>query len=1187
MEKTEQFKRLSFILFAGLFTIPYLLFIRWPDLYTPIKSFLITSQICLISSVLVFYVLSLKRDRFIAYPVNYKQDIFLAASLLFILLSIAWAKNKLGALYEGIGWFQLICLYFMAPLFIDSDNKIEALLDIFIIQGLIIAVASYYIQAHYPGEPLLLQSRNATSEFLTLPLFLSIYRIHSTKNDIKRFLYWLAFFAALLFIVVGKSRAVWLGVILSFAVFSRAILADFKVNPGYYRRDRIVIIAGFVSLFILSYFYNQLLLARNQLALPMVVKSAFSLEKGSVYNRVIIWINSLALLKDHLILGVGINNWKDVFPLYSSYFIKDINSAYGYGPLNLFLRLATEIGLLGLLPFLLFLLKIWQNKNYMSNSALYMKAALLAVLPFALSHDYNYLYYIGLTKLFFMLIILNCLEEKKQKLFFNKNIFALCAVFISASLALSAFFHYRLAEVAVTDRVIRYHSLSEPGFTEHGSAKGFPSIGFLARINDKPAEGRLKRDRAAEFFIRAYYGGYYRNIYVTLARKCMNEAQDFKKALFWSQKARRLAPDYYDAVYFNALAEYRLGNLTQAKRICEDYFSARQKGHSMRYVYADTLSGLGEREAALTQYKLARQELEAVIARLSQVSLYIMNDTFPMKKEIERKIAALTREGRPQTLSGTLERISKTPEFNKSLAFDAASGKLYFSTNLNGRYDLWSVHLITGDISQVTKFRHLDPFRLRICAAGGKVFFVSDNKGDYNYNIYYWDTDKKEARQLTKCLKKKEDAAEYEISPAGSEAAYILRDKKEGSDLFLVNQAGSETRLTTDHGRKDSLSWSPDSAKVAYVAGEDTIFIYDIVKKENRKIFSQAGYKIKMLNFSKNGERLVFVAEQNDAESQLFELEILTGAIKQLTRGPGRKIFPLHLDGERMVYVKRENDNYLLHLLDNKTGEDSRVGPEEGVVYGGSLLSTPEGLIFLFSDSDNPCTIFSFSFKDNSLKRLIKLDTVAQEDIIPAVRLQLPSDVSGAHVYSFAPAGYEKGRRYPAVIWLHGGSNEFSPRWHIYTQYLANSGFFVFAPNFRDSRDIVNLHEYLTNRQDIDASRIYVIGVSSAAFYLEKLIKDNPALFSRAIEYVGVATGYLDVEIKGLPPLKVFLSANDAIVDNERKIRQIKLQREAGNKAAFRVFENEGHDLRDIENTKIILKEAVDFLRDPEKDRMK
>ncbi|MHC4505318.1 MAG: O-antigen ligase family protein, partial [Planctomycetota bacterium] len=71
---------------------------------------------------------------------------------------------------------------------------------------------------------------------------------------------------------------------------------------------------------------------------------------SSVTYRLIIWGNTLAMIRDHALRGVGIGNWKVEYPRYSASFAPDVNvggNREALHPHNDYLQLFAELGLVG------------------------------------------------------------------------------------------------------------------------------------------------------------------------------------------------------------------------------------------------------------------------------------------------------------------------------------------------------------------------------------------------------------------------------------------------------------------------------------------------------------------------------------------------------------------------------------------------------------------------------------------------------------------------------------------------------------------------------------------------------------------------------------------------------------------------------------------------------------------------
>ena len=216
-----------------------------------------------------------------------------------------------------------------------------------------------------------------------------------------------------------------------------------------------------------------------------------------------------------------------------------------------------------------------------------------------------------------------------------------------------------------------------------------------------------------------------------------------------------------------------------------------------------------------------------------------------------------------------------------------------------------------------------------------------------------------------------------------------------------------------------------------------------------------------------------------------------------------------------------------------------------------------------------------------SFKKLFKLDDIHADDIIYPQSLDIKTaDHYQLPVYYLPPYHYMPNKRYPAIIWFHGAHEEFSPRWHMYTQYFAMNGFSVFAVNYRENnaRDIFQLYQYVKNNPGFNISNTYMVGVSSGAFVLEKTLQQYPGLFNGAAELVGCITKYLDAPLR-LPPMKVFIGQNDAYVNNKQKLDQIALQELNGGLIEVNELKEEGHDFRHKNNIKGTLKETVLFFK--------
>jgi Tol biopolymer transport system component len=79
-------------------------------------------------------------------------------------------------------------------------------------------------------------------------------------------------------------------------------------------------------------------------------------------------------------------------------------------------------------------------------------------------------------------------------------------------------------------------------------------------------------------------------------------------------------------------------------------------------------------------------------------------------------------------------------------------------------------------------------------------------------------------RRLTATPTEREHSAKF--SPTGDAVAFVRGDRPNREDLWVTDQAGVERRLTSDGKDKNSVAWSPNGRRLAFVQNS-TIFLVD------------------------------------------------------------------------------------------------------------------------------------------------------------------------------------------------------------------------------------------------------------------------------------------------------------------------------------------------------------------------
>jgi O-antigen ligase len=170
---------------------------------------------------------------------------------------------------------------------------------------------------------------NDFASFLVAVFFINLGMLFKTKKPWLKMILGFLGFLVIADILFTGSRGAWL----SF------LLAIFPLGFILYRKKQtnLIYMLCIVSFFILAVFWLT----------PLTDRLFYSFKMGGDSDRLKIWRISLLMLKDSPLLGKGIGLFMDYLPKYAY-----IGAEYAH---NCYLQILVETGIIGLLPFLLFL----------------------------------------------------------------------------------------------------------------------------------------------------------------------------------------------------------------------------------------------------------------------------------------------------------------------------------------------------------------------------------------------------------------------------------------------------------------------------------------------------------------------------------------------------------------------------------------------------------------------------------------------------------------------------------------------------------------------------------------------------------------------------------------------------------------------------------------------------------------
>lgn len=129
---------------------------------------------------------------------------------------------------------------------------------------------------------------------------------------------------------------------------------------------------------------------------------------------------------------------------------------------------------------------------------------------------------------------------------------------------------------------------------------------------------------------------------------------------------------------------------------------------------------------------------------------------------------------------------------------------------------------------------------------------------------------------------------------------------------------------------------------------------------------------------------------------------------------------------------------------------DASVGPRGEIAFTGVLPTDPGELFFMDATHGLPVQLTEVNAE------VASRDVARQETITwPSLKGGPASD--GVVTY---PIGYQSGKKYPLVLYIHGGPTANSKQtWSGFSQLFAAQGWMVFEPNYRGSDNLGNTYE--------------------------------------------------------------------------------------------------------------------------------
>jgi dipeptidyl aminopeptidase/acylaminoacyl peptidase len=307
---------------------------------------------------------------------------------------------------------------------------------------------------------------------------------------------------------------------------------------------------------------------------------------------------------------------------------------------------------------------------------------------------------------------------------------------------------------------------------------------------------------------------------------------------------------------------------------------------------------------------------------------------------------------------------------------------------------------------------------------------------------------------------------------------YLLGD----TEIYVVPAAGGEPRALTDRrGPDDSPVWSPDGRRIAYTGHDEKLFSYDVTR-------------LYVMNADGSGRReLTGGFDRSVGEGVSADVAApFGGAGDAVSWSP---------DGTRVLFLSADSGAANLHSVPADGGAVDAVTRGEHDLSA-FTVSRDGRVAATLSTPTSPVDLYAFSLREPAPRRL----TDVNAENLKGVAVSMPEafwyeSFDGRRVQGWVmkPVGFEAGRQYPTLLYIHGGPHIMygSTFFHEF-QVLAARGYVVVFTNPRgssgyghefgnviqykypgdDYKDLMAGVDEVVRRGYVDQSRMGVLGGS-------------------------------------------------------------------------------------------------------------
>lgn len=471
-----------------------------------------------------------------------------------------------------------------------------------------------------------------------------------------------------------------------------------------------------------------------------------------------------------------------------------------------------------------------------------------------------------------------------------------------------------------------------------------------------------------------------------------------------------------------------------------------------------------------------------------------------------------------QIEEGSLSKITQSPKQDNTPRWSPDGKMIAFISNRDGKNQ---IYLMRTDIGE--------PWKLTDSPTGVESFeWTPDSK----YIVYLMKDPKTEEEE--KRIKEKDDAYYLFKNLKNTHLWKISINGKENKKLTNGNFHVSRFKIS-NQGKEIVYSVAPSPRADDSILGE--LYIISIDGGEPKRLIENRASE-DLFKFSPDDSYVSFISSSEPnlrypGSSKLFLLNLKDMKVKAVTTSfPGEVSFYEWFSNDTIIFAGDVGLTSNLFKLDLDKNTVSQISKEEGIIRNFSILKNRNKIVFTLTTPKVPPSIYMASIDDFKPLKLADFNPQIKELNLGDFKPYKWKSKDGRIIEGILglPHDFEKGKKYPLIVQLHGGPASaymlsFPSGISSYSHVFTGKGWVVFQPNYRGSTnygeafmkeivgkyfdksidDIVTGIESLIKEGIVDKGRIGVMGWSAGGHMTNWLITHYPDMFKGACSGAGTA----------------------------------------------------------------------------------